>query len=147
MKKLNIATTDQETTILANEAETHILGIEQVQPPQEKKVKKDRRLLVLTKILKDPELDENTRQLALRWLLRDRELNILEWLTKTLSGSLVASFILIGVAITNANVDRGFIKEIAVPLVTSQTILLSAAYEKYASPSKQKVKKWLRARE
>lgn len=139
--RLPAAQGNHETSLAKEETESHILVTGAVQRPQEKKLDKDRRLLVLAGFLKDPELDENTRRLALAWLLRDRELNILEWLTKTLSASLVASFLFIGVAISNPNVDKDFVKEVVPPLVTTQATLLGGAYGTYVLRSKQKAKK------
>jgi hypothetical protein len=139
--RLAAAQSNHETSLAKEDTETHLLVTGAVQRPQEKKLNKDKHLLVLASILKDPELDVKTQQLALSWLLRDRELNILEWLTKTLSSSLVASFLFIGVAIVNPSVDKDFVKEVVPPLVTAQATLLGGAYGAYAFRSKQKMKR------
>jgi hypothetical protein len=122
----------------SEEIETYILVTGAEERPQEKKLDTDGHLSVVAGILKDS--DENTRRLVLAWLLRDRELNILEWLTKTLSGSLIASLIFIGAAIVNPNVDKNFVKDVIPLIVGTQTTLLSGAYTAYVLRSKQKAK-------
>jgi len=129
---------NDETSLVNEEIETLILVTGAEERPQEKKLDTDGHLSVVAGILKDS--DENTRRLVLAWLLRDRELNILEWLTKSLSGSLIASLIFIGAAIVNPNVDKNFVKDVIPLIVGTQTTLLGGAYTAYVVRSRQKAK-------
>lgn len=131
---------NDETSLVNEEIETYILVTGAEECPQEKKLDTDGHLSVVAGILKDSSSDENTRRLVLAWLLRDRELNILEWLTKTLSGSLIASLIFIGAAIVNPNVDKNFVKDVIPLIVGTQTTLLGGAYTAYVVRSRQKAK-------
>ena len=100
--------------------------------------------LNLSDYILEVEPNERTVQAMYAWTVRKRELTkekLLRCLTKTFAGSLAASFLLVGVAVANPNVDKGFVKDVIPMIISPQVTLLGGAFGAYVFHSRSTRKK------
>lgn len=99
--------------------------------------------LNLSDYIQDVEPSERTRQAVYAWSVQHREITkekLLTDLMKLFGWTSVASFLLVGVAITNPNVDKSFIKDVIPLFIGPQVTLLGGAYATYVLHSRKQEK-------
>lgn len=86
--------------------------------------------LNLSDYLKDVPVSQKTNEELATWASKQRETtrtNLAMWLTKAFGCSLIATFLLMGLAAFNPRVDKALIKDLIPQVITPQVTLLGIA--------------------
>jgi hypothetical protein len=101
-------------------------------------------MLDISDYIKEVEPNDRTRQAIYAWAVEKQERTKEKMLTcmlGLLASTLTATFLMVGIAISNPDVDKQFVKDVIPLILTPQITLLSASFGAYVLHTRSKDKK------